>query len=594
LAQPGKRIHSFPPVAGDDARALILGSIPGEESLKKGQYYGHERNGFWRIVYALFGRRYEEDYEARKRFLIERGIALWDVIESCEREKSLDSNIKNARVNDFAGFFKEHPAIRHVFFNGGAAYALFKKNVGFGFEGIEYTRLKSTSPAHAVKFEDKLSDWEKVREALREGPARRDVSFLRFKGEEMGSLYRDAAQAALRGKLSELFKNGSGYDERSLDCLLNPRKYPVVIQSGKCECGDGRECEKACIYGAITRDENANAVISQKDCTGCGECIERCRTGNLSEAKELIPVLEALNSGKRVYALIAPAFTGQFSPEVTPGKLRSAFKKLGFAGMIEVALFADILTLKEALEFDASVVTEKDFMLTSCCCPLWVAMIRKIYARLVKHMPPSVSPMVAGGRAVKKIYPEAVTVFVGPCLAKKAEARMPDIADAVDYVITFTEASELFGLAGIVPEALEDDAREHSSAAGRIYARTGGVSEAVRSTVERLMPGRKIRVRARQADGVPACKALLKELTEGNVDANFIEGMGCVGGCVGGPRAILDRERGASNVDAYAAKTLIKTPADNPYLSELLSRLGFSTIESLRSGKNSFTREFGE
>jgi iron only hydrogenase large subunit-like protein len=260
--------------------------------------------------------------------------------------------------------------------------------------------------------------------------------------------------------------------------------------------------------------------------------------------------------------------------------------------MIEVALFADILTLKEALEFDAAVQISGDFVLTSCCCPIWVAMIQKVYNQLLPHMPPSVSPMAACGRAVKRLTPGAVTVFVGPCLAKKAEARQEDIAEAVDFVLTFKEMEEIFRAAGIDPAELEEDQRDHSSAGGRMYARTGGVSESVEATVRRLKPERAIPVRARQADGVPACKAMLADIQSGQFDANFLEGMGCVRGCVGGPRALIDRDMAAQNVNEYAAGAAYETPADNPYVLELLHSLGFDTIESLVKGENMFTRRF--
>lgn len=120
-------------------------------------------------------------------------------------------------------------------------------------------------------------------------------------------------------------------------------------------------------------------------------------------------------------------FFGTVQRDCHPGKLRSAFKALGFSGMVEVALFADILTLKEALEFDKNIVNDNDYQLTSCCCPMWIAMIRKIYHELMPHVPGSVSPMIACGRVIKKLHPDAVTVFVGPCIAKKSEAREPDI-----------------------------------------------------------------------------------------------------------------------------------------------------------------------
>ena len=137
------------------------------------------------------------------------------------------------------------------------------------------------------------------------------------------------------------------------------------------------------------------------------------------------------------------------------------------------------LTLKEALEFDRIVHEVDDFLLTSCCCPIWVAMIRRVYSTLVSHIPPSVSPMVACGRSVKRIHPDAVTVFIGPCVAKKAEAREKDIADAVDYVLTFQEVRDILSAAGIDPAREEEDERDHSCTTGRIYARTAGVSTAV-------------------------------------------------------------------------------------------------------------------
>ncbi len=412
--------------------------------------------------------------------------------------------------------------------------------------------------------------------------------------ERFDNLYNAAVNAAVNDDLSALFNRQSGCDEHNLDCLLRPKSYPPVVRLGRCTCEEdgSKACENVCFYNALSRDEKGNVVVSAKDCVGCGECIASCEKGNLTDIREVVPIFELINSGAPVYALIAPAFLSQFSPQMTPGKLRSAFKALGFAGMIEVALFADILTLKEALEFNEAVVKKEDFILTSCCCPMWVGMIRKVYGLLAPHMPPSVSPMVASGRAIKKLHPEAKTVFIGPCIAKKAEARQPDIEDAVDFVLTFQETDDIFRAAGIYPEALEEDLRDHSSAAGRIYARTGGVSKAVEDTVERLFPERYIKVKAMQADGVSACKALLKEVMDGKIDANFIEGMGCPGGCVGGPKALIDRKEGAKHVNSYASEAEIKTPADNPFVLEMLARLGFDTIESLKSGHNMFTRDF--
>ncbi|MDI9514585.1 MAG: 4Fe-4S binding protein [Clostridiaceae bacterium] len=412
-------------------------------------------------------------------------------------------------------------------------------------------------------------------------------------------LYNRLVDAALRNDLEkevrEITESGE-YGREEVDRLLHPMEHPVVMRTEDCKCPPWENCEQCaveCLFSAIDRDENGNVVISTADCTGCGICVEECKNKVLTDRKEIIPVLELLNARKRpVYAMIAPAFNGQFSMDVTAGKLRTAFKLAGFYGMIEVALFADILTLKEALEFDRSIHTDKDYMLTSCCCPIWVVMIKKIYHELIPHMPPSVSPMVACGRAIKRIHPEAVTVFIGPCVAKKAEAREADISDAVDYVLTFQEISDVFQKMSIDPSALPEDMRDHSSRGGRIYARTGGVSEAVQDTLNRLKPERNIKLKAIQADGAADCKRLLKEVMEGNIKANFMEGMGCRGGCVGGPKAIIDKELGTIHANQYGDNAIYPTPIDNPHVIHLLERLGFHTIESLLESDNLFTRKF--
>ncbi len=417
--------------------------------------------------------------------------------------------------------------------------------------------------------------------------------------ETFKELYDRLVKASLSNTLDaeiESVRSNNEYSEEFLDQLLHPENQPLFIKSDSCKnCSNKNSpaCEVACLFSAIKRDETGKVVVDQNDCLGCGRCMEICENKGLIERKDLIPILDILNSKSvPVYAMIAPAFNGQFTLDVTAGKLRSAFKCLGFYGMLEVAMFADLLTLKEALEFDRTVHEDRDFMLTSCCCPIWVAMIKKIYHELIPHMPPSVSPMVACGRAIKKMHPDAVTVFIGPCIAKKAEAKEPDIKDAVDYVLTFQEVKELFDLAEIDFSQLPEDLRDHSSMAGRLYARTGGVSEAVQRTLNRLNPDRKIKLKATQANGAIECKQLLKEITEGNIKANFMEGMGCVGGCVGGPKAIIPYKEGTEHVNDYANLAAYKSPIDNPHVIELLNQLGFNTIEDFLEKDNMFIRKF--
>ena len=403
-------------------------------------------------------------------------------------------------------------------------------------------------------------------------------------------LYRDilAQKVSLKAPLPP------EYEPYHLDCLLHPeRNAPVLFDEPCTDCAYERACQNSCIFDAIEEGSDGKLFINPNLCTGCGVCIDACENHNISAGKDILPAMKAVREAKGpAYMMVAPAFLGQFTENVTPGKLRTAFRALGFSGMVEVALFADILTLKEALEFDKHILEKGDYQLTSCCCPVWIAMIRKMYKELMPHVPGAVSPMVACGRMIKLLHPDAVTVFAGPCLAKKSEAREKDVAGAVDYVLTFQEVQDIFEAADIHPEELEDQEKEHSSRAGRIYARTGGVSEAVRETERQLRPDRKIKVRAEQADGIQDCRALISRIQNQETDANFFEGMGCPGGCVGGPKAILNKDEGKRFVDEYGDQALFATPLENPYGMKMLEKLGFTTVEDFVENSELLVRDF--
>lgn len=406
--------------------------------------------------------------------------------------------------------------------------------------------------------------------------------------------FEELYQEILHDKISLKAPLPEEYHPYHLNCLLNPHEHAPVIFNEPCEkCEYDRACQNSCIFEAIEEREDGTLFINPDLCSGCAACIDACKTNKLIASKDVLPVMRAVRDADGpVYMMVAPAFLGQFSEYVTAGQLRSAFQALGFTGMIEVALFADILTLKEALEFDKHILHVGDYQLTSCCCPVWIAMIRKMYQDLMPHVPGAVSPMIACGRMIKILHPGAVTVFAGPCLAKKSEAREPDIAGAVDYVLTFQEVRDIFEAADIRLTELPDNQKEHSSRAGRIYARTGGVSEAVTQTEMRLRPNREIKVKAEQADGIPACREMIKRIQNRETDANFFEGMGCIGGCVGGPKAIIDKEEGRRCVDEYGNQAPYETPLENPYVMKMLVESGFETIEDLLENSDFLVRDF--
>lgn len=343
-------------------------------------------------------------------------------------------------------------------------------------------------------------------------------------------------------------------------------------------------CEKACPFNALTMDkENSIANINEELCLNCGFCIDACAKGKLIDKVEFLPILDLIKNNKVVIAIVAPAIIGQFGDNVSMDHLRSAFISMGFTDMVEVAFAADILSIKEAVEFDKHVKGPDDLLITSCCCPMWVGMLRKVYGELIPNLSPSVSPMIAAGRIIKKLNPEAKVVFIGPCLAKKAEAKEPDIKDAIDFVLTFKEVEEIFHTLKINPEELTPvPTKEYPSLGGRSYARTGGVTRAIYDVIKELYPDKAKYFNPIKGNGVRECKELLTKTLNGEVKANFIEGMGCVGGCVGGPKANLPLDKGTANVDIFASSSAIKVPMYSSLLTDILAKLNIHSLEDFK------------
>lgn len=160
-------IHSFDPVIDQHSRILILGSMPGVESLKKKEYYGNPRNHFWKIIYSLFDCEVDSSYKEKIHFILEHQLALWDVLAHCDREGSLDIKIKNEVANDFDALFLQYPKIKYVLFNGAKAYESFRNHVGFQISADKnYHQLPSTSPANTIGLQAKLNEWQILRRLI--------------------------------------------------------------------------------------------------------------------------------------------------------------------------------------------------------------------------------------------------------------------------------------------------------------------------------------------------------------------------------------------------------------------------------------------
>lgn len=357
--------------------------------------------------------------------------------------------------------------------------------------------------------------------------------------------------------------------EKHLEYLLQEEKkdLPPLVHMIEGICGHcspkEQPCTHICPTGAITCDTGEQR-IDHNLCVECGRCIDACISGAIVGRSEFAQVAAMLLQSHEhpVYAILAPSFVGQFGPEVTPEIFKSALASLGFKEIYEVALAADVTTMFEAEEFSRRMETGEKFMITSCCCPAFIKFIEKIRPKVANLLSPTVSPMIAMGKMLKLREPQCRVVFIGPCIAKKNEAKRPDLQPAIDCVITFKETRALLEAAEIkLDGSLGQMEIKDASHDGRIYAHTGGVTEAIVRAVQKIKPG--LTLQPVTGNGLKQCGDLLKNLEEGKLEANFMEGMGCPGGCVGGPGTIIKVEEAARHVDLFAKRAPVLEASAN-------------------------------
>lgn len=364
----------------------------------------------------------------------------------------------------------------------------------------------------------------------------------------------------------------------SIVCPRNAISFPegkALIDQEKCiKC---MKCVQACPYSAITRmvrpcaeacgvhaidsDESGYARINQDICVSCGLCTVSCPFGAISDRSEIVQTTFALmerkekRSESKLFAIVAPSFTGQFGNKVRPEMIFAGIKALGFDRVMEVAYGADCDTILLAEKY----TQEKGMFLGTSCCPSWVMAARNSYPELADTIAESYTPMVETAKKIKESDENAKVIFIGPCIAKKYEALIEEVSGYVDHVLTFEELAALFVAFGIdLTTITESPAIADASTLGRGYANASGVGNAIIRTAEKEFGITGISFE--KADTLSDCLSMLKQIKKGVISPDLVEGMACPGGCVGGPGTLASLSTAAVQVTRFAASAPYEFP----------------------------------
>lgn len=373
----------------------------------------------------------------------------------------------------------------------------------------------------------------------------------------------DSCRGCLAHRCEDVCKRGA---------ISFDHNHVAHIDKSKCvECG---QCAKVCPYAAIVNrkrpcqiackikaisinDDNA-ALIDNNKCISCGACVYQCPFGAIMDKSYILNAIDMIKKSKnntkyKVYAIVAPSISSQFT-YAKLGQVIKGLKEMGFYTVIEAALGADMVAKKEAKE-----LAEKSF-LTSSCCPAFVAYIKSAFPDLVQHISHNLSPMAMLARYIKQKDAKSKVIFIGPCTAKKAEAQLETVKPYIDCVLTFEELQALFDSKDIDITTLSEDYLDNASYFGRIFARSGGLSDAVAESLKEQ--NIDFDLNAIACDGIEECKIALLKKNKNVLNNNFIEGMACVGGCIGGAGCLTHGEKNKSEVDKYGQEALEKTILD--------------------------------
>lgn len=374
-------------------------------------------------------------------------------------------------------------------------------------------------------------------------------------------LYRFSVTEACRGCLAHHCRENcpSGAIE-----IINKRAHinqEKCLECGKCAsvcCFEAisdvkRPCRTICKTGALNfNQQTKKSVIDYEKCTDCGACVSRCPFGAIADKSNVLEVMKMLdesinNSKYKVYCIVAPAIAAQY-PETGIENVVTAVKKLGFYEVVEAAVGADIVANYESKLLEQELQHKK--FITSSCCPAFVTYIKVKYPELVDNISTSVSPMIATARLIRSQDPEARIIFIGPCVAKKAEITKENLLDEIQYTLSFEELIAFLDAYGIDPMECEASPLDNATYYGRVFARTGGVTEAIKNSI--LEQNLNIDLKPVVCDGIDECDKALKMAKVGKLNGNFIEGMACKGGCVNGPVSMYKKQTGTTVINNHA------------------------------------------
>lgn len=319
-----------------------------------------------------------------------------------------------------------------------------------------------------------------------------------------------------------------------------------------------RPCQIACKVKAISIKEDNTAEIDDEKCIQCGACVYQCPFGAIMDKSYILDAIEILkNSGEnknyKVYAIVAPSISSQFS-YAKLGQVITGLKELGFYTTVEVALGADMVAQAESKEL------AKEGFLLSSCCPAFVSYVKSKFPRLAQHISGNLSPMATLAKYIKGMDENAKVVFIGPCTAKKTEAQLAEVKPFVDVALTFEELQALFDSRDIDITTLEEGVLDNASYYGRIFARSGGLTDAIAQGLKEQ--NIDFELKAMPCDGIEECQKILLLKDKNLIDANFIEGMACCGGCIGGAGCLTHGPKDKTEVDKYGKEAFEKTIGD--------------------------------